>query len=194
MFLGNRQSQIGWGAEVLAGGLAFFWPWVGVVLAIGGALVILDGIFPSIRARLFVGWPWSREGPEVPLYDFIRIARDAHGWDITGKDNSQILELLDGIRSAGRMGRFRVSGRKNHGHPSSGRREPHAPIPAEHWQSFQIDFSSVDNARENFDITTYSHTQDDSWTRGSYRDLRLERGPAIRWLRNEATSFRGTIK
>lgn len=145
----------------------------------------IAGVFPSFKAA-YNPVATSR----IPLLEFIELAEN-DGWDISGRDNLQILDLLDGLNQAGGDGDIRFWGRLNRNQfDSLARAERLIPIDVKHWVDFQIEPSAAITGSENFKTLTYDPRQTANRTAG-YIDLHLEREAAKTWLRLKAKSFQG---
>jgi hypothetical protein len=131
--------------------------------------------------------------PRMPLLDFLALARDKYGWDISGKANSQILSLIRGMRQAGIDKDIRFWGRRNRYGKSSGfdgySDEPLIEIPEAHWRDYQLESGSVVNAAKNLTILTYNYKQSGNWASGSYFDIHLHGDDGMRWLNGPAKAF-----
>ena len=75
-------------------------------------------------------------------------------------------------------------------------REPLVPIPAKHWEDFDIEMGSVARGEVNEKIHTYNKHQAASGGKGmvgGYLDLHVEAAKAVAWLEGPAIELRGRI-
>lgn len=123
-----------------------------------------------------------REGRE-PLLEFLRKA-ECEGWDISGKTNTHIVDLLEGLAQAALDGDISFWGRHNR---NASRklieRERLVEIERAHWVEYVIDITSVINAPENLATRTSNWHAAGERHRGGYVDLHLDGLKGVLWLR-----------
>lgn len=143
-------------------------------------------LFPSFKLRAD-----SVASSRVPLLEFVELAKN-NGWDISGTDNLQILDLFDGLNQAGSDGLIQFWGRLNRNQfDSLARAERLIPIDAKHWVDFQVEPSAAITNAENFKTLTYDPRQAANRAVGGYIDLHLDREAAETWLHSKAKTFQG---
>ena len=132
------------------------------------------------------------KGRRISLLDFKLEAKNA-GWDVYGKENLEVMDLLDGLRQAlvdglgafGRPMRFNVARLiKN---------EPISVIDPNHWKDYEIECGNfADRATiDNFEITSSNVQIMQNQDRSRYCDIWLNREDALLWLKTTAQQFKG---
>lgn len=146
--------------------------------------------FPLLDAPFVL--PRASTVSRVPFVKFRRMVASAYKWDVSGKTNSEILDLLDGLRQAGVDREIRFWGKRN---PSGASKatvdEPLILIPADHWHDFQIEFGTAINANENAEIATYNFKRGGNVLRGGYLDIHIHEPEAVQWMNSSAEKYRG---
>jgi hypothetical protein len=128
----------------------------------------------------------------VSFLRFRELAKGAYKWDVSGKDNCEILDLIDGLRQAGVDGAIRFWGKYNpHGQEEAAVTEPLIPIPVEHWRDYEIEAGSAINTANNETTATYNFKRSNSCLRGGYLDIHLHEPEAVKWLNTSAETYRG---
>ncbi len=128
----------------------------------------------------------------IPFINFRDVVRDAYHWNISGKDNLEIVDLFDGLRQAGIDETVRFWGRFNrYGTSDLNSNEPLVPIPSDHWRKFQFEWGAAINASNNKGVITYNFYETENRLRGNFSDIHIHKGDAIIWMNNEASAFRG---
>ncbi len=137
---------------------------------------------------LLVDWLKRRKESlgHISLTDFICEAAKI-GWDVTGKTNAHILDLMYGIRQSAHDGEIVLRGRLDpFGTGTLSNFQIKTPIPGDHWTNYEIDWR---RDAENWEIGTIS--TNDMSKRGRYLDLELENPAASRWLAAKSAVYRG---
>lgn len=126
----------------------------------------------------------------MPVRDLVSHA-ESLGWDITGKTNLQIIDLIDALAQAG------IDGLRFWGKPQRyssyelARNERLCPIPAEHWRDYTIDCQSLVQSESNATIVSYTlHTLNDRRA-GGFADIHVERERGLAWLESDASNWKG---
>lgn len=132
----------------------------------------------------------DKSGPDslqrMPLIE-LRDEAARQGWDM-GPQSLHILDLADAAQQAGLDETLRFWGRPDRNiFKSLTRNERLVEIPRDHWRDFDIN-AYLQNATDNFDVSTYTLRHEGEH---GFRDIHVERAPALRWLKSEALSFRG---
>ena len=186
---------------VATSGMAWFWGTFGpagifIIGLVTFLLVLLIALVlkylaPGVYARLSWG---SVEVNRMPLLDFLKHA-EKDGWDISGRDNLHIMDLLDGLRQQSLDGVIRVWGRPRRSEvPYLVRDEPLNEIEKSHWKDFEIPVLSNIGEAENFASHSYNPRNINDRNSGSFVDIHLERYAALRWLKKSASAWRGRKK
>lgn len=196
-----EDAVAGWVNDRVADALGLTAPTVAQVVDIGSfALPLLGvGAMMWLYHRSYAGSrkpqaPAEPAGPRyIGLVDLRNEAR-GQGWTFGGQ-SLHIADLELALREDALNGRLKVFGRRIHGWESLRFNaltdaEPLAPIPAEHWSEFHIDYANWGSAGANREVHSFK------WggSAPGYCDLHLEREPALRWLRDEAPRYRGHYK
>jgi len=138
--------------------------------------------------------PVSTSAPSrINLKDFLSRAHVV-GWDISGKTNAEIMDLLQGVRQAALDGTIRMWGRRNRNRAEMlARREPLIEIDRNHWADYEIDTFSVMASQDNFGTASYNKRAR-SPRDGGFLDLHLDALAAEIWLNGSAAAYKGTFR
>jgi hypothetical protein len=185
-------AEYGWGSFVFAG----------LVAACTISLVMSTSLvaWRYFNPRPVLAAPAAEIAPvrpklnsrRIPLVEFMRAA-EARGWKISGMQDLEGIDLLEGLRQAAIYGELNFWGRRNEfGTRTLTMSQPHVQIPQDHWSVFQIDWSIIGHG-ENFDSQTYVMGRSDKATAGGYVDILLDdHNAAIDWLQSPtALEFKG---
>jgi hypothetical protein len=194
--LGIALPTLMWGLDRL--GVEISKPVVATIVAVSILFVVLSlALFLHLTYKWFRG---RRRGTAVaivearaqviqrmPILDFMRLAAQ-RGWRVFGVHNLEAVDLMDGLRQVGSDAIVRFWGRLD------GRRSSNAiimEIPREHWQEYELDWTSVTDATANATTCTYTMHRPDTRYEGGYADIHLDGAAATRWLETGALAFRG---
>ena len=114
------------------------------------------------------------------------------GWDVSGNNNLEIMDLVDGLRQAAIDG-LPVWGRQMH-YSGIDDREPLIPIPTEHWKDFELYIDPIASGHPNEKNHTHNPHQaghGGSSMKGGYSDLHVDGVLASTWLESVALDFKG---
>lgn len=112
------------------------------------------------------------------------------GWDFTDP-SLHLIDLQNAMRQGGLDGHLTVWGRLNRWPNAEQlvRNEVIEKVPSEHWREFRVHlFGALDN--DNFKTHSW-HFQPSSLAAQRYVDLHVERSQALKWLKDDAASFKG---
>lgn len=115
------------------------------------------------------------------------------GWEIGGPTSLDVMDLADAIRQSAISGDIAIWGRLDrYGNGSMGlvKNEPRIRIPAEHFQNYWIEVTTLVRAAHNLETQTYQPGSN-NWSQGSYRDLLIEMPNLKAWEREARQGFRG---
>ena len=126
----------------------------------------------------------------IPILYFLQEAEKA-GWDISGKTNLHIIDLLDSLRQAGLDGAVTLFGRRNrHVFKALTVREPLLEIARNHWEDYEISSQTIISREDNFESSTCKLGAENIYE-GSFVDLHLDGLAGTLWLQGPAEGFKG---
>ena len=172
------------------------------LLILGGIVGLLVWLasFKPVRDRFGFRFKFVLKQPwRISLRDFFDIA-SWNGWVLHGDDSGHVYDLANGLQQAGLDGRVKFWGRKESRFGFFTEDEPLDEIPATFWRSNKIDSFSclvhsadgpaIEITKDNRQTKT-KHTFSDDRQTQAYIDIYLERKNAVKWLKNEASAFKG---
>lgn len=169
--------------------------WAGYTLLAAALLLSFYALigFLNEAGKLNFSLPMFRS--QVRRISLLELRSEAkkQGWDVAGKTNLEVMDLLDGLRQAlvgglpawGRPMRFEI--------PSLIKNEPISAIPVDYWKDYEIYTGEFANRSvlDNFDITTLCMHNMLRPDKARYCDVWLDRAQAMGWFSKNALAFKG---
>jgi hypothetical protein len=120
----------------------------------------------------------------IPIIDFVGFAGQG-GWQVSGTNDLEAADLMDGLTQAGVDGVVQFWGRQSE-------EKPLVLVEQKHWQEYEFDWISVLHTNNNVSTRTQKFSTEHNRYVTGYIDIHLDRTAATRWLQSpDARAFKG---
>ena len=125
----------------------------------------------------------------MPIIELRDLASEKYRWDF---QSLHFMDFIHGLAQAGTDGALKFWGRLDRNiFEDLMHDERLREIPKDHWLDFQFLGTEFWQAEKNIEMQSRAHNKSDD---EGFVDIHVERGPAIRWLKRDADSYKGRTK